>query len=159
MAIDFLTAQPPGMIMQYAGEGVPTGWLWCDGSQVSRTAYSDLYGAIGLLYGSGNGSTTFTLPDARGYHVRSYDDGRGLDSGRTIGSKQGQDFKGFYAINTGTGTYSYNHGEQYMGKNTSSYQGLLFGGGWRAPAASLGTKWDTSEMRPYNYSVMVLIKY
>jgi len=42
-----------------------TGWLFCDGSAVSRTTYSDLFGAIGTTYGAGNGTTTFNLPDFR----------------------------------------------------------------------------------------------
>lgn len=44
----------------------PEGFLLEDGSAVSRTTYSDLYGVIGTTYGSGNGSTTFNVPDSRG---------------------------------------------------------------------------------------------
>lgn len=53
----------PGMLMQYAGETAPTGWLFCRGQEVSRTTYADLFAAIGTLYGDGDGSTTFTLPN------------------------------------------------------------------------------------------------
>jgi len=42
---------------------VPAGFLLCDGSAVSRTAYPDLFGAIGMKYGAGDGSTTFNVPD------------------------------------------------------------------------------------------------
>ena len=48
----------------------PDGWLICDGSQVSRTTYSDLFSVIGTTFGSGDGSTTFTLPDLRAAFVR-----------------------------------------------------------------------------------------
>ena len=48
------------------GSNVPTGYLLCDGDDVSRTTYSDLFGEIGVLYGAGNGSTTFNIPDMRG---------------------------------------------------------------------------------------------
>ena len=56
----------PGMISQYAGATSPNGWMICDGSAVSRTTYSALYSAIGNSYGSGDGSTTFNLPNLRG---------------------------------------------------------------------------------------------
>ena len=49
--------------MQYAGTTVPTGWLLCDGSVISRTTYAFLYNAIGTTYGQGDGSTTFALPN------------------------------------------------------------------------------------------------
>jgi microcystin-dependent protein len=56
----------PGMISQYAGATSPNGWMICDGSAVSRTTYSALYSAIGNSYGSGDGSTTFNLPNLKG---------------------------------------------------------------------------------------------
>lgn len=55
--------QPAGIIQMYAGSTAPTNWLLCDGSAVSRTTYSALFSAIGTNYGSGNGSTTFNLPN------------------------------------------------------------------------------------------------
>lgn len=57
---------PVGSIMQYAGSSAPSGWLLADGSAVSRTTYSALYTAIGTSYGSGDGSTTFNLPNLKG---------------------------------------------------------------------------------------------
>ena len=57
---------PPGLIAPYGGETAPIGWLLCDGSAVDRTAYSNLFAAIGTTYGAGNGSTTFNVPDLRG---------------------------------------------------------------------------------------------
>lgn len=56
---------PVGMLMPYSGKIIPTGWLLCDGSLISRTQYSRLFTAIGTLYGEGDGSTTFSLPDYR----------------------------------------------------------------------------------------------
>ena len=50
----------------YGGVTAPTGWLLCDGSTVGRVAYPGLFNAVSTLYGSGDGSTTFTLPDMRG---------------------------------------------------------------------------------------------
>ena len=50
----------------YAGATVPTGWLECDGSAVSRSTYAALFTAIATTWGAGDGSTTFNLPDMRG---------------------------------------------------------------------------------------------
>jgi microcystin-dependent protein len=56
---------PPGMMEDYAGGTVPTGYLQCDGSNVSRTTYSALFNKVGTTHGAGDGSTTFGLPDMR----------------------------------------------------------------------------------------------
>lgn len=54
-----------GCIMSYAGSTAPSGWLKCDGSAISRTSYARLFSVIGTTYGSGNGSTTFNLPNGK----------------------------------------------------------------------------------------------
>jgi microcystin-dependent protein len=56
---------PIGALMPYAGSSsvVPTGWLACDGTAVNRTTYAALFAVIGTIYGAGNGSTTFNLPN------------------------------------------------------------------------------------------------
>lgn len=55
-----------GEVIPWAGIGIPVGWLLCDGSAVSRTQYADLFAAIGTQFGTGNGSTTFALPQLAG---------------------------------------------------------------------------------------------
>lgn len=57
---------PIGSIIAYGGTELPNNWLICDGAEVSRTAYKDLFDNIGTAYGEGDGSTTFNLPDMRG---------------------------------------------------------------------------------------------
>ena len=57
---------PPGVVLPYAGASAPTNWLLCDGSAVSRTTYADLFSAISTTYGTGDGSTTFNVPDLTG---------------------------------------------------------------------------------------------
>lgn len=59
-------AVPPGTIIHYAGRTVPSGWLICNGANVSRTDYAALFAAIGTIYGTGDGSTTFGLPNMDG---------------------------------------------------------------------------------------------
>ncbi len=80
---------PSGAVMYFAGQTAPTGWLKANGAAVSRTNYAALFAAIGTTYGTGDGRTTFNLPDLRGEFVRGWDDGRGIDSGRALGSAQG----------------------------------------------------------------------
>jgi microcystin-dependent protein len=79
---------PSGAVMPFAMVTPPSGWFECNGQAISRTTFANLYNAIGITYGNGDGSTTFNVPDIRGYFVRGYDDGRGIDSGRTFGSTQ-----------------------------------------------------------------------
>lgn len=57
---------PPGFTGHTASSTAPPGWLIRDGAAVSRTTYAALFAAIGTTYGSGDGSTTFNVPDARG---------------------------------------------------------------------------------------------
>ena len=52
-----------GLIIPWTTASVPSGFLECNGSNVSRTTYADLFTVIGTTYGSGDGSTTFGLPD------------------------------------------------------------------------------------------------
>jgi microcystin-dependent protein len=61
---------PPGMISAYGGSSDPAGWLICDGRAISRTQFAELFASIGVTFGSGNGSTTFNLPNARGLVLR-----------------------------------------------------------------------------------------
>lgn len=73
-----LPIPPAGSVNMYAGATAPLGWLLCDGSAVSRATYTDLFAVIGTLYGSGDGSTTFNLPDLRGRTVVGAGSGPGL---------------------------------------------------------------------------------
>lgn len=60
------SSTPIGTITAYGGSTAPSGWLMCDGSEVSRAEYSLLFDAIGTAYGDGDGSTTFNLPNMAG---------------------------------------------------------------------------------------------
>ena len=79
-----------GQILMFAGTSakVPTGWKICDGSALSRTTYSGLYNVIGTTWGSGNGSTTFNIPDLRGRAPVGAGQGTGLTN-RTLGDTVG----------------------------------------------------------------------
>jgi len=87
-------ATPSGALCDFAGTTAPSGWLMCDGSAVSRTTYAALFEAISTTYGTGDGSTTFNVPDFRGRFARYNDNmgtgAAGRDSGRTHGTTQTQ---------------------------------------------------------------------
>lgn len=61
-----LVSNKVGAIVAYAGSDEPQGWFKCDGRAVSRTDYAELFATIGTTFGSGDGSTTFNIPDLRG---------------------------------------------------------------------------------------------
>jgi len=82
-ASDFRTyIMPAGSVIPYAGASAPTGFLLCDGSNVSRTTYATLFAVIGTTYGAGDGSSTFALPDLRGRVVAGQDDMGGASADR-----------------------------------------------------------------------------
>ena len=60
---------PTGMIMPYAANTAPSGWLVCDGAEVSQTTYPDLFAVIGSLWGTA-GAGNFKVPDLRGMFLR-----------------------------------------------------------------------------------------
>lgn len=77
-----------GEVAWFARSTPPPGFLKADGAAVSRSTYSSLFAAIGLVFGAGDGSTTFNVPDLRGEFIRGFDDGRGIDTGRAFGDWQ-----------------------------------------------------------------------
>jgi microcystin-dependent protein len=80
------------MLMPYAGSSAPSGWLMCYGQAVSRTVtYSALFAAIGTSYGSGDGSTTFNIPDLRGRVPAGKDDMGGSAASRLTSAISGVD--------------------------------------------------------------------
>ena len=81
-------ALPKSTIITVPTSVVPDGFLECNGAELSRDLYSDLFDAIGTVYGAGDGSTTFNIPDLRGEFIRGFDSGRGIDAGRIIGTYQ-----------------------------------------------------------------------
>jgi microcystin-dependent protein len=83
---------PSGVIWPYGGSSAPTGFLMCNGDAVSRTTYADLFAAIGTTFGTGDGSTTFNLPDARGrtaIGAGTYTDSVSGSITRTLGASLG----------------------------------------------------------------------
>ncbi|WP_267257664.1 phage tail protein [Stenotrophomonas maltophilia] len=137
---------PPGIVGHFAMDAPPEGWLRCNGADVSRTTYAALFAAIGTRFGSANGST-FRLPDLRGEFIRGWDNGRGLDPGRSFGSMQDDAIRAPFNIGRiissqfawAGGTL---HGEGYM-KASEGGAGLSSG----------------PETRPHNLALLACIKF
>ena len=90
-------APPVGSITMYGGSSAPNGWLYCNGQEVSRTIQSNLFNAIGITFGNGDGSTTFNLPDLRDRFPLGDNSIGGADAGRVsnfstdVGDSGGED--------------------------------------------------------------------
>ena len=137
---------PAGAVMAFAMNAAPIGWLAADGSKVSRTAYAELFTAIGITYGAGDGTTTFTIPDLRGYFVRGAGTNGDLTNSGAFGAKQADEFKAHghptfepYAF------VDYSYGEDtYRPNPTGGVLSGLVGG---------------TETRPKNIAMLYCIKY
>ncbi len=141
--------QPPGMIAHFARDTPPPGWLVADGSVVSRVTYAKLYNAIGTRFGAGDGSTTFRLPDLRGEFLRGWDNGRGVDPGRIMGSSQTQAIQAHDHATTADGKYSKGTG------GTGAYGIDAAGTATDIRTGSTGG----GETRPRNIALLACIRY
>ena len=73
---------PVGSVVAFAGANAPTGWLLCDGQEVNRSTYANLYATIGLQYGTPSSTAVFKLPDLRGRQVTGKDNMGGTSADR-----------------------------------------------------------------------------
>lgn len=147
-ALGWVTLGPPGSVIWYAANAAPTGYLKANGAAVSRSTYAALFSAIGTTFGVGDGSTTFNLPDLRGEFIRGWDDGRGVDSGRTFGSAQAQ------AIQSHT-----HSGVVGVGVNGSvGVTGGIIGVQSDGVTLAIGSTGGT-ETRPRNIALLACIKF
>lgn len=146
-----------GQVCFFAMTTAPSGFIKANGAAVSRTTYADLFSAIGTTYGSGDGSTTFNLPDLRGEFPRGLDDGRGVDTSRAIGTAQTDAFQGHKHAHEG--------GYAWTGAGAG---GTMFGNGPRTYEAitildptesTSGVPRTASETRPRNVALLACIKF
>ena len=140
---------PAGAVQAFAMNSAPAGWLAANGSNVNRTTYAALFSAIGTTYGAGDGTTTFALPDLRGYFVRGSGTNSDGTAAGTFGAKQADDLK------------AHNH---VVGSRVNS---AAFGTGIVAASNSAtinGTNNSTestggTETRPKNIAMLYCIKF
>lgn len=141
----------PGTVIPYAGyqNPVPAGYLYCDGSAISRTTYARLFAAIDIIYGPGNGTTTFNLPDLRGEFIRGFDHGRGVDPSRLIGTSQAASAVGEHGITPGNKQPVVN-GDGTQSVTETNYEYTL-------GTSSASNTYN--KVRPRNVAMNYLIKY
>ena len=109
---------PIGSILPYGGAVAPSGWFICQGQAISRTTYAELFAVIGTTFGSGNGSTTFNLPDLRNKAVM------GAGTNGALGVSQSAQLPNITGkIDNKTGTF----GIMGFSSGTSSFSGALIG--------------------------------
>lgn len=148
------TAVRAGAVMFFAMATPPEGWLVADGSTISRTTYSKLFAAIGTTFGTGDGSTTFKLPDLRGEFLRGWDNGRGVDPGRAFGGAQLDEFKSHFHLIYGqecTGSPGGSSSNEVGNVEDAGDPKAYFN---RQSGATGG-----SETRPRNVALLPCIKY
>ena len=162
-----VSSTPASTIIYVAKNTAPTGYLKANGAAISRTTYADLFAAIGTTFGSGNGSTTFNVPDLRGEFIRAWDDARGVDSGRSFGSAQSSENLAHRHNTTIDGVASTSRSQQSQTNLTSyhtadgGYEGY-YARGTSSSVEATGSVSSTSggsESRPRNIALLACIKY
>lgn len=145
-AINSIVAVPVGCVIAFASDSatIPTGFILCNGAAFSRTTYANMFGSIGTLYGAGDGSTTFNVPDFRGRFLRGYLSG----TSAAIGTAQESQ------------NLSHRHyvtGLVYWGTkaDTGSGSSVMNGSSTEYPTDYSGG----TEARPINYAIQWLIRY
>ena len=153
-----------GMIAPFGMSSVPTGWLACDGSAVSRSTYADLFTAIGTTWGAGDGSGTFALPDLEGAFLRGVGahntsnkaDGSDFgDASRAVGSFENDQMQGHkHASNACNDT----SGGVFYGETSGTTVGSNDTGVPKTDGTN-GTPRSGDETRPFNAGVKYCIKF
>lgn len=150
------------------------GYLALNGQAVSRITYADLFAYLGTTFGSGDGVSTFNLPDYRGLFPRFWDNGAGIDPGREIGTIQGHSIQSHNHYlpteSTGTGieTWAFKDADsntvwqkaivdRYVSgvEPSTTYPNPLYIDG--TASGTIGT--FSTETRPINISMLACIKY
>lgn len=162
---------PPGVIVAYGGPvgttggPAPNGWLFCDGAEVSRATYADLFAAVGVNFGEGDGTTTFNLPDLRGRFLRGVDGDAGRDPDNA--TRTTMNVGGNAGDNVGTleadELKSHRHSivdQEGRASSGVGFDGVMFSANSGIAAGS--TETDAAggaETRPINANVNYIIKY
>ena len=155
-----------GQIIEFPSNLIPSNTLLCDGSEISRDTYSELFSVINTIYGEGDGSTTFNIPDYRGTFLRCTG-----GNAAELGTAQGdaiRNITGQVSVRPGaqsTTTIISANGAFSINLDGGSSAGSGYSGGGGSPKADilLFSAADivptANENRPVNYAVNVCIIY
>ena len=170
---------PVGTILAHAANTPPSGFLECNGSNISRSTYATLFSTISTTFGVGDGSSTFALPDLRGQFIRGWANTGSTDASRVFGSTQTDQNKnhthttdsttltggirkiseGFLAGGSATGVFtktSDGNNSVTGSSSTSPVGGVDFDGTHTHTISSSG---GGTEARPTNLALMYIIKF
>ena len=139
---------PIGTMIPYGSQNnIPTNWRICDGSEVSRTDYAELFNIIGTSYGEGDGTTTFNLPNKKGRISVGLD----VDQSEfnSIGKKSGSKYMQKHSHKLGA------EGAWYYGASTANLDGT---GTWayRAYETNEAGEGDSGNLQPYEVDVWII---
>lgn len=148
---------PLGTILPFGGTSAPAGWMLCQGQALSRTTYAKLFAIIGTAFGTGDGSTTFNIPDLRGEFLRGAgtNSHSGQGSGGAVGAHQNAtEIGNTYGI--GAGTLGWTVSDNTIQNADKMISGTVQGLTGDSQRATIGNaKFLT---RPTNTSVNYIIK-
>lgn len=157
-----LEVEPIGTIFAFAGNNIPTGYLPCNGGAISRTTYADLFAVIGTTYGSGDGSTTFNLPNLTDKFIQ------GSDTAGTVKSAGLPNVTGqisnvqFYNGNSTdvvvNGPFYYNYNSVGGGHTGTSSQGNNIAVGFNLSKAN-SIYGNSATVQPPALTMRYIIKY
>jgi microcystin-dependent protein len=176
---------PAGCVMAYLASTSPSGWLICNGDAINRIDYWKLFAVIGTTFGSGDGSTTFNLPDYQGAFLRGTGS-RGSYAGPNLNESQDHATQTHNHLATSTVTdpgHNHSTSDAYWSSDyhnsSGSYQGsssnddnnnALLTRTVTSSTSATGitvattvddstTNVDPNETRPYNFGINWIIKY
>ena len=171
---------PVGTILTFGASTPHSGFLECNGSAISRSTYASLFSILSTTHGTGDGSSTFNLPDLRGQFVRGWDNSAGVDASRAFGSSQTDQNKNHtHTTDSQSLTGSVSHLSGSLANNPGSASGIITK---LSPASAIGARSSGSanasvisidathshtisssgggtEARPKNIALMYIIKF
>ena len=131
---------PTGTILPFAGGTIPSGFLACNGAAVSRTTYSALFSAIGTTYGTGNGSSTFNVPQV--------EDNSYLEFSSTRGTKNNAGLPNI------TGEFDVRRGYNQYGEDDGTLQGAFVFGSSNNAFTGVSTQTNNAQNVDYGTNVV-----
>ena len=117
---------PIGTILSYGGSNIPSGYLLCDGNEVSKETYKDLYEIIGDTYGNSTDNTKFKLPDLRDKFIQGANNNLGTNKNAGLPNITGKFFQDINAKGGLSGAFAYEGtGQKNLANDAPSNSGFI----------------------------------